>query len=1344
MSSLDRLKTLDSLPDLVLQLQEAKQLCDHRARAEMILKWLMGKLKTSDEAREIDESWNLLASTVRLLPIQRFAVLAAGLMPALEQTWATPELSLATIYAIARLLSILLELGQSVDGAAVKSLLSVKGDAAAMMCGDWWRHIHRHFSKNESINPIANDGLLDPALRLWDLRKHTESDDISFNDHCLVPILLLLAPLRNASTSTSVKRKRGQTVAIAITPTRYAHVLEALIARHTILPARTIFNRKHEQQPRRAHVQRLAKQPTIDERLSKLKEAVSSTSEMEDTAPESLCLVLDIALRSVSTPTPRHRFAERPWIAALFSALVDCVSSQTRQVVNRSLIELLETVRRNGLALTGMSAQQLTELVKNNALPEANSEDGIDWRLVAKIVQLDPDVLTNPVIAETLFSAISDVDDHQSQLLITTWRDEIIIPTMKAFAQARSLLTFMELWHKQLVRSAATNGQSVWESLDMPFAKILEERMLADQIIEQIDRFYTPVEAVVVQQSKLTHESVASTLVANIVVMRALLRGTRSDDLVLKLQDRLGRMFHTFVDLANLKGFKATIATSAHYWILVTRAFHLWFPLWATKQDDDAAVEREGVAILTGKAFKYALVQCSISESGRAEDHVAQTASAARELVASLCACFQQYGEEKGCADRCAEAMKQITKDELSAASTLVHRQTLLSSLDLGTRHTLISSPALLTAAAERDEQVIPTPFQALLTSSRGTGKQPTVEDAVSVILKHLSQGEKTAVSEQVLVSSLASINASLIEQTQRVNIIEAISQLPEVPADQKGTALLQARLALLLKLLNHPCQNAQLLTDPMKLWDLASLVGREADAGSSPSTSRESFETLQLLEAVIRSVLSSLLSTQDREKSQKVLVQFSQLVKDAIKLGAKGAKLSAHTGQLAYIKISLVLMEASAGDDLKSRLVHRSSKTARSWQDTLFAESLSYAGEKGSQLTTSQAKGVIAAFQALLDVPDSLAALSGVDKADRAEQLCKLAQENMSPSRIDGDEECRSQLLVVCFRLVCKHASNKQDLTMIAKEILEHDLKSRDLVMVIRSYAAAFERANAEWKSNAITFLTMEATSQRSSSLLLQQAAIRALNKEDAEGIPSSKDLVIHTLLAASSPDSSLAARRTTLQSLALVFKEKPFLTSQHTIEQTLATLQKLLSSNPASEIEPLYLNICHILTVILAHHRSRLQGRFHLLISILQQLISQLFRNNAPAKKTDQARSLAKLLESFCSPPAMRYRKGGKPSELVDEAKRAQAHAGQFAPYLLHFYCGCVLTGSSSSSLGGEERGAREALLPGLWAVIEAMEAYNEDAIRVLSSAATNSERAVLRSVYEEWKKMGKWEGV
>jgi nucleolar pre-ribosomal-associated protein 2 len=71
-----------------------------------------------------------------------------------------------------------------------------------------------------------------------------------------------------------------------------------------------------------------------------------------------------------------------------------------------------------------------------------------------------------------------------------------------------------------------------------------------------------------------------------------------------------------------------------------------------------------------------------------------------------------------------------------------------------------------------------------------------------------------------------------------------------------------------------------------------------------------------------------------------------------------------------------------------------------------------------------------------------------------------------------------------------------------------------------------------------------------------------------------------------------------------------------------------------------------------------------------------------------------------------------------------------------VLHYYCTRVLSSTPAEGL-------RDALTQGLWSMIEAIEINNADGIKSLSSAMTNSEREILRSIYEDWKRFGKWRG-
>jgi hypothetical protein len=214
-------------------------------------------------------------------------------------------------------------------------------------------------------------------------------------------------------------------------------------------------------------------------------------------------------------------------------------------------------------------------------------------------------------------------------------------------------------------------------------------------------------------------------------------------------------------------------------------------------------------------------------------------------------------------------------------------------------------------------------------------------------------------------------------------------------------------------------------------------------------------------------------------------------------------------------------------------------------------------------------------------------------------------------------------------------------------------------------------------------------------------------------------------------------------------IIREKPFILNQYLTEATLQTIHSLARSSPA---EPLiYLDLCSILSALLLHHRARLQGRYHLLISTLQSLQTRLFipttnptsttSNNNASRKTltpRHARAYTRLLTLLCNPPTRTHNNtnSANAGNLIDESRRTRARVGEFAPLLLHSFCAAILNGT----LG---EGVREAMTPGLWALIEAMEVQSADAVKVLSAAMNNSERAVLRGVYEDWKRFAKWDG-
>lgn len=172
---------------------------------------------------------------------------------------------------------------------------------------------------------------------------------------------------------------------------------------------------------------------------------------------------------------------------------------------------------------------------------------------------------------------------------------------------------------------------------------------------------------------------------------------------------------------------------------------------------------------------------------------------------------------------------------------------------------------------------------------------------------------------------------------------------------------------------------------------------------------------------------------------------------------------------------------------------------------------------------------------------------------------------------------------------------------------------------------------------------------------------------------------------------------------------------------------------------------------TLILLH-RTKLGGRFHLVMSLLQSLLIGLFTPNSrhstsfiaslpPWLASGRARltpahatSYARVLSTLCSPTVSSVtsrKRHGSTAELTDATKKAKAYAGQHVQTIVSQYCSCMLQGRLTPEM-------RSALIPGLFACLDVMDM---EAMRAMNAAMDASSRAIWRSLYGEWNKFGKW---
>jgi hypothetical protein len=214
----------------------------------------------------------------------------------------------------------------------------------------------------------------------------------------------------------------------------------------------------------------------------------------------------------------------------------------------------------------------------------------------------------------------------------------------------------------------------------------------------------------------------------------------------------------------------------------------------------------------------------------------------------------------------------------------------------------------------------------------------------------------------------------------------------------------------------------------------------------------------------------------------------------------------------------------------------------------------------------------------------------------------------------------------------------------------------------------------------------------------------------------------------------------------LSTILRTKTFLVTQHGIDTLISTLTTLSSPHaptlPTKHADFVYTRLCTLTTSILLLHRRRLGGRMHLLVALLQNLMTCLFtphryvtisplppwRLPSTALLAEATTSYTRILTTLVSPTASSTHTGHT-SALVSETKKAKEYAGQYAPYLLLHYCSLQL---NSASGGGEK------LKMGLWAV---MEVVDVEAMRGMNAGMGKGERVIWGSLWSEWQRVGRF---
>lgn len=171
------------------------------------------------------------------------------------------------------------------------------------------------------------------------------------------------------------------------------------------------------------------------------------------------------------------------------------------------------------------------------------------------------------------------------------------------------------------------------------------------------------------------------------------------------------------------------------------------------------------------------------------------------------------------------------------------------------------------------------------------------------------------------------------------------------------------------------------------------------------------------------------------------------------------------------------------------------------------------------------------------------------------------------------------------------------------------------------------------------------------------------------------------------------------------------------------------------------IFTGLCRIFGTILTILRTKIGGRYHLVVCALQSLLRCLFipftTTNSSLETSStfteaHAAAYARVLTTLCDPTvsSVTRSKYRLRPELNDETRKAKDIAGQHLSYLIMEYCHCQLKGRLSPEM-------KTALNPGLYAVVAVM---SQEVMRTMNEAIDESARAVWKVLYEDYRRFGR----
>ncbi|KAI9764574.1 MAG: hypothetical protein M1835_007551 [Candelina submexicana] len=1228
----------------------------------------------------------------------------------------------------------------------MKSVLRTDPEAAARIVGRFLSSgsfvledlDHYYMASQDSISWV---GVL---LDIWNSRAVSVDDTLgglsnaAFSSECLSSVALLLPRYRSIIPQDS-----------AIKAT--IRILEQLVARHIFIPARSAFFAPSHSKTQSGSASKIYEPRLLMDLLKPFREEImnaqaqiNKTSHSEHPLGEltnGIPSLFDTAIRCSTRSSPRKRLADRPWLLALFRGFAEAdgisLSYAPGQELPQSKAAVLDQLLHVCVKREVPLETDTLRTIMHQSSGLLGEEGGlVNWHLSAKVLKLDANVFllsknTNgntdgqgsvePNMLRLLLSKITARITREYSRIPQDYlivKAQIIQPLMLDFSHARNMSGFIEHWRRELTnfneqhaagKPERGHALSVWQDEDVGLwlREYLESSMTENQLLQAFTSAHHQL-----QSSQKTASELSGTF-ASSVVIDAILGAVDQAQTFDMLREEISQVYSTVSGLllnmdSRLNAQHGTVYRW-HLWRILARIYEN--STWAQSLQSDKANTIDASECFTEGLVKEAKVTVQRAMKDEAREIVTPHSADTIEALHFLLALNIDPAESS--------VLVPLPGDAMSEALAAV-------------THMLFYK-----VPCPWD----PSPTWGKRTSFSWDGNPETLPALLdgdllvpTILLLYRFRRLLSAISSHVRRRLLRALHWIAYWERRLKSRDECNSMVPEGQMTSVWQAFLVDEYIL---------ENASLKDDLLSTLH-GGLSAHRNEAGEG--TDRGEHDP-------------------SGEKDAEYFVEDNW--EDFRDFSIK-----------CYIDLPLKVIHRQHREDVLDRLYQRIT-------------------DPDIRLTLPQLSNNIALMARLMELPNAssklatdsdtlwrMAELECFNGSDsyREEVICGIFEtlvERTLAHLINTKEQDRSQQYLMAFQkrtqeLMEGAVKNNTLLQFMASDIVRASIslfgRHRD-TLATTGIGLNMDESRRHYHQSLVDVLKSIRASDNENDLLVLEQALRAMTvlpnqwgSMEGESNENAKMDVGRSLaniftrlcdalpLADTSPHFNLIT-----DIMELIMRNKAWAITQYSIDNALKSIVVCCSpTGPKFDMpspSSVFLRLTKLLSTILAMHRLKLGGRFHLVILAMQGLLRCLFvslskgitkpskvgsrppwlESKVPALGATDAAAYSRLLTTLCDPTvsSVTSSRNRLKNDLKDETKKAKAIAGQYMPYVLMEYTQCQLRSRMPPEV-------KAALMPGLHAVFDVMA---QDTMRTLNAAMDSSNRAIFKDLYNDYRRFGKW---